>query len=94
MDAMSWLDALREILLGEDERACGDLLRDTTPRRGASPVVRLLTGDLEVDEALAYARVLFDLGQPDDGDDVLLAVVHATCGVSAFAIDARVAAVA
>ena len=75
-----WFDALFELLLNEDEGAVIAVLRGTF---GSPPafLVPLVEDDVEPEEALAYARILAELGHERDARHILAEVaVHAAGG--------------
>jgi hypothetical protein len=56
-----------------------------SPAALAEARVFLLTEELSASEALGWARMLFELGREEEGDEVLAATWLATCGVAGLA---------
>jgi hypothetical protein len=56
-----------------------------SPVELAEARVFLLTEEVSAVDALSWARVLFELGREDEGDEVLAATWLATCGVAGIA---------
>jgi hypothetical protein len=73
-------DTLREVLLATDEADAAQWVEVQRAVRRVPTVVHLVEDDCSTDEALAYARTLWELGRDDETDEVLEAVIDAAFG--------------
>lgn len=73
-----WFRTLFE-LLDVGEELCLGLIRTYGGRGGT---VELIEGEASSLDALAYARVLLELGRPVEAEEVLLAVLGAELGTA------------
>jgi hypothetical protein len=76
-DWESWVQIVWDVLQTDDE-ACWRLIRSAGGKVGA--MVALIEGDTSVQEALAYARTLFELGLAVEARDILTEVLRAAFG--------------
>ena len=85
MDLLTtWQSALYELLIDEDERAALSVLATSHPRAHQA-VVCLIEADLSVEEAMAYARVLSEMGREIEAVDVFGAIMRAAVGCGGIA---------
>lgn len=73
-------DTLRDVLLATDESDAAQWVEVQRAVRHRPAVVHLIEDDCSTDEALAYARTLWELGRDDETDEVLEAVLDAAFG--------------
>lgn len=73
-------DTLRDVLLATDESNTAQWVEVQRAVRRNPVVVHLVEDDCSADEALAYAKTLWELGRDDETDEVLEAVLDAAFG--------------
>ena len=80
-----WLDTVVDVLISTDEETALELIRASSPRLGP---VELLTDRLSPVEALAYAKVLYELGQDGSAEEVVGAVLRSAAPTERAAVAA------
>ncbi len=76
-DYQGWFRSVMELVEMDVDDALELIRASALP--GAS-VIHLAEGDLDAEEALAYARLLLELGQPDMAEGLVHDVIAAECG--------------
>lgn len=74
-----WFQMLLDLVSTDDDGVCSSLLAAVGGSLGAT--VALIEADVTVEEALSYARVMFDLGQAEAAREVVREAVLAAFGV-------------
>lgn len=70
----TWFQVIIDVLLSSDEEQCLELICATNPNaRWAT--IELIEGPVTTLEALAYAGVLFELGQDLLGEELIASVI-------------------
>lgn len=76
-DYNGWFRSVMELVEIDVDDALALIRASAIP--GAA-VIRLAEGDLDAEEALAYARLLLELGQADMAEGLVQDVIAAECG--------------
>lgn len=81
-DFQAWYSLVLEVLEGREERALA-LIRAVAPSGASGGLVELMEGPTTGLDALAYARVLLELGRRVEAEEVVLAVIRAEWAIPA-----------
>lgn len=76
-DYAGWFRSVMELVEIDVDDALALIRSSAVPGSG---LIRLAEGDLDAEEALAYARLLLELGQPDMAEGLVQDVIAAECG--------------
>ncbi len=74
---MSWLKPIMQVLLTHDEETCMEFITRLVGCGEPGPVCLVGDPEASAEEGLVFARLLWELGRPDEAWDVLMAVVGA-----------------
>ena len=77
-DYTGWFRSVMELVEMDVDDALALIRASAVP--GAA-VIRLAEGDLDAEEALSYARLLLELGQPDMAEGLVHDVIAAQCRI-------------